>query len=74
MIDLPCQYDENVRTRIGELLTERGWSEADLRERTTIPAARFKRLMGGEQSFPLKDVWEIGTALGVGPRPLIKDL
>lgn len=74
MIGPPCQYDETVRARVGALLAERGWSEEELRARTTIPAARFKRIMGGEQSFPLKDVWEIGMALGVGVHPLIKDL
>lgn len=74
MIDPPCQYDEVVRNKITGFLDERGWSEADLRGRTTIPAARFKRLMNGEQSFPLKDLWEIGIALGVGVDPLIKDI
>ena len=73
MIDPPPYLDKRVRQRVAVLLSERGWSEDELRARAGIPVNRFRSCMNGARSFPLKDVWDIAVALEVGFDQLIQD-
>lgn len=61
----------NVKTRIKELMDQRGMKLSDLAVRCDWPISKMSKVLNGDQRVSVDDIVKIGEALGTNPALLI---